>query len=666
MAHPIYSFKHPETQEQYFQIWDTFTELPETVPMNLITFLQYWGIDDKEKISVLYSIYPRLIRTGTSLLDYSFDKLPKHLQQQAFDYIALGIDIPSEEEKALNTQLEDLFAQEQSFFEFYSTYSQMIQSINPYPKRPLNYYLSWSRTQCYLDLNDERIIQRIEGLIGQFQLPQEVFTIEDNRYDLCDWLESNVFNDYPEAMVELFLYLGKHNLILIDAIPHVIRTNEIFKKLFTDFGMESFLPEKAIQYDVCDVSSHEWVDLSDARYSRQFVNAFTFEEDESELMGLRLQDMRKDELINLLYEKCYVSSDNLVNVKDKYGSFLLPMKYSSHYTLDSFDRFFVLAPFDRQCYDILDKRGKLVEEGGYYDFYFINETIGYFQYTDNLSWVRWEYNDETGEIEIDPVKKPNKYSEDEWARIEREYQKELQQTPENDNVDEQFKLLELKFRSDGQWHSLYLMNKYTLSADKIRKQMTEHLNSLLFDEIDLTNPTEAGVELYKSLVSSNNWDVKFKPACLNRFTLTYGSGGVNSRFQANYRNDDFNEQGIHKKTLDRAVVSFHCLQIIEESEHSDKVFTAYLIVNNFTAQFHADCEAFTQENPPNEDTEDSGTYGERLLTYLKSKGYEEAIAYKQCLDVDAIRELLGIELNEQGRFPQPDRTQLNEDDDLPF
>ena len=97
MAHPIYSFIDKKSKDRFFILWDTFYELPSTVPMNILTFLQYWGIDNKDRVSALYSIFPRLIQTGTSLNDYSFEKLPNYLQQQAFDYVQLGIDPPIKE-----------------------------------------------------------------------------------------------------------------------------------------------------------------------------------------------------------------------------------------------------------------------------------------------------------------------------------------------------------------------------------------------------------------------------------------------------------------------------------------------------------------------------------------------------------------------------------------
>jgi hypothetical protein len=515
-----------------------------------------------------------------------------------------------------------------------------------------------------LDLNEVRVTQRIDELIEQFQLPKELFSVNQNGYNLHDWLVGNVFVDYPEAMVELFLYLGEHNLMPLDAIPHVIRTNDNFKKLFADFGMESYLPESQIQYDVLDVNSHHWVNFNEVVFTRHFINLLTFEENESELIGIRLQDMTQDELKNVLSEKCYVSIDNLVNVMDEYGNLHMPMKYTSHFTLDSFNRFFVLAPFDKQCYHVFDERGRLIDDGGYYDFYFIHDNVGYFQYASNLSWIRWEYNDVTQKNDVHNVQVNNAYEEADWHRIESEYQNNLQQILGH-VVEDQFTLLELVFGKSKDRYSLYLMNTGApLTAEGIRQEITEHLNGLLFGEIDLTNSFEVGIELYNSMVSTNRV-IKLKPACLNRFTLTYDPDGLRSHFQANYRSDDFNGQGIHDTELDRAVNAYHSLHIVEDRGHHHNEFKVYFKVSNTTEQFCSHCEEFVLENHVNNET-DSSEYGERFLNYLLANGYEEVNAYTQRLDVDSVRTLMGIELNEEGRFPQPDRAEQNDEDDLPF
>jgi hypothetical protein len=658
MAHPIYSFIDKKSNDRFFIIWDTIYELPFTVPMNILTFLQYWGIDNKDKVSALYSIYPRLIQTGTSLNDYSFEQMPDYLQQQAFDYVELGIDPPNKEERTIITQLEELFTLNQSFVEFYSTYLQMIELINRYPKRPLNYYLSWNRTGRYFFNNDSKLVERISELALKFGIPKKDLESTNNS------LRNNLFRDYKEAMVELFYCLGEDNLISLDAIPHIIRSNANFNKLFADFGMESYLPETRIQYDVRDVSSHGLIELNDVRYLRQFVNVFTFEDVVPELMGLRLRDMTQDELRNILSEKCWIYVNNLLNVKDKNGNLHIPMKYTSHFLLDGFKRFYVLAPYDRQCYHVFDKRGRLIDDRGYYDFNFIQDNVCYFQNADNLSWVRWQYNDATQKVIIQHVEVIDAYSEEVWSRLESEYQNNLLQV-QGDLFEEKFSLLELVFEKTNKTYSLYLLSKLNKSsAEDIKSELILHLKHLLYDGDDLQYSFMTAFQLFKSLVSKHLIN-QFEMLRLNIYNLSLDSLSVRTEFIANYLDENFTDPKFHEITMDRSLNSFHSLQIIEDRGSIQTKFMSHFIASNFPEEFRLDCEAFTFENPLSPET-DCVEYGNRFITHLKAKGYEEVKVFTQHLNVEYLVELLGCDLNEEGRFNPPSKPEIDLLDELPF
>lgn len=658
MAHPIYSFIDKNSNDRFFIIWDTAYELPFTVPMNILTFLQYWGIKNKDKVSALFSIYPRLIQTGTSLHDYSFEKMPNYLRQQAFDYVELRIDPPLKEERTIISQLEELFTINQSFIEFYSTYLHIIQSINPYPKRPLNYYLSWNRTRrCFFNL-DSKLAERINELAIKFGIPKKDLESINNS------LRNNLFKDYKEAMVELFYCFGENNLIALDAIPHVIRNNVKFQKLFVDFGMESYLPETRIQYDVHDVSTHGLVELNDVKYLRQFVNVFTFEDIEPELLGLRLRDMTQDELGNILSKKCWIYVNKLLNVQDKNGNLHMPMKYTSHFHLDSFKRFYVLAPFDRQCYHVFDKQGRLIDDKGYYDFNFIQDNVCYFQYEYNLLWVRWEYDDAAQKVSIQHVDVINPFDEEAWNKLESEYQNNPLQV-QADFFEEQFSLLELVFEKTSNPSSLYLLSKLSRSsAEDIKSELTLHLKHLLFDGADLQNSFTAAFQLHKSLVSKDLMN-QFEMLHLNIYKLSLDPLGVNSEFIVNYLDENFADPKYHDITTNRSIHSFHSIMIIENKENIQTKFVSYFNAVNFPEEFRLDCEAYTSENQIAPET-DCVEYGNRFISHLKAKGYKEVNIFTQHLTIESLVDLLGCELNEVGRFNPPSKTEIDLLDELPF
>jgi hypothetical protein len=239
-------------------------------------------------------------------------------------------------------------------------------------------------------------------------------------------------------------------------------------------------------------------------------------------MGLRLRDMTQDELRNILSEKCWIYVNNLLNVKDKNGNLHIPMKYTSHFLLDGFKRFYVLAPYDRQCYHVFDKRGRLIDDRGYYDFNFIQDNVCYFQNADNLSWVRWQYNDATQKVIIQHVEVIDAYSEEVWSRLESEYQNNLLQV-QGDLFEEKFSLLELVFEKTNKTYSLYLLSKLNKSsAEDIKSELILHLKHLLYDGDDLQYSFMTAFQLFKSLVSKHLIN-QFEMLRLNIYNLSLDS-----------------------------------------------------------------------------------------------------------------------------------------------
>jgi hypothetical protein len=661
MANPIYSFVDTKTNLRYFQIWDTCTELPRTVPMNLLIFLQYWGIDDEQKIEALYSFYPQLIRTGTTLNSWDFEHVRLDLKLLSLNYLDLKIDIQSEDENLLIKQLELLFAKDLTFFDFYFEYSQIINPINNFPRRPTNFYRSWSHTMNCLDFKDERIFSLTKEVTMLFNIPQDLLCSNETEYDLHKWLRGNIFLEYQVAMESLFLLLGENNFIALDAIPHIIRNNDNFKRLYSSFGMDNFVINTIIQYDLFDTNSRKWVLFNGEKQIRQFANLITFESTEQELKGIRLLEMSHSEIQVLLYDLC-VLSDNLVNLQDKYGNLHLPMKYISFFGLDQFTCFFVFAPFGRQYFEVFDQRGMLVDEGDYYDFYFISDHIGYFQNSDILSWIRWFYNEKTKTIDKIPVSVDNPFDENEWLRVEKVYQNNLQNVEVN-QLEEQVDLLELMFYEGNKMHSLYLSLTQITSATNIVLALSNHFKSLFFNGVSLDVQFETGIELYRALIS-NNRTISFDHGILNLFQVTYDSENVKTNFKPNYKNVNLNDDVV--TNCIRSSISFHCIKIERVIDGQQSTFQAFFTVSNHSEEFKIDCEGFIANNLLENET-NIEKYGLSYVDYLLGKGYSQAKVFTQLLDVDSIKSLPGIELNEYGNFVQPDRSELNlEDDDLPF
>jgi hypothetical protein len=73
MATPVFQFQHPDLPgENLYFIQNTYSDLPETIPMDLTTFLIY---HDKigRTVSGLLICWEDLNKTGSSLYDNTFD-----------------------------------------------------------------------------------------------------------------------------------------------------------------------------------------------------------------------------------------------------------------------------------------------------------------------------------------------------------------------------------------------------------------------------------------------------------------------------------------------------------------------------------------------------------------------------------------------------------------
>lgn len=659
MANPIYTFKDKKTQERYFLFWDTFYELPKTIPMKLLTFLQYWGIDNKEKVSVLYAIYPRLIETGTSLSDFSFDKQLDYLKEDCYNTLEHTVDTPSEQEMEFNQQLEDLFESDLPFFEFYQEYVALISGINHHTKRPANYYLSWYRTASCFGSSDYRFQESIATAAEQNGLSVDELNCELDDIHSC--LESNIFQQYPTFIIDFFLHLGQHNLIAIDAIPHEVRKEKSIQELFGQFGMEAYLPNTNINYDLYETNEPVYQTLNELPYLRQFINLYAFDGNEQNLIGIDILHYTESELIDLLEEN-YCSVNELVNFKNSQGSFLLPMMYTTDHVFDGEARFLFLAPFGQQAYHIVSTNGKVFDRVGYYDFYSLSEHVMYVQYTQGLSWIRWSYDEETNTIDKQPISVENTYDENVWEDAEERFLK-AQLENRAANQENQFALIQLAFKLEERWNYLFLSNSSEPTQEQIENDISERLNTLLFDEEDLTDGLLAGIETYKSMLSSTSRMDKYVPASLHRFQMRFINNDVNQRFQQSYTNDDFAQYGIHEEQIDRATTVFYSIHLADEQVS----FLSHFKVTNSCQEFEEDCNQFVELHPLRIG-DDINEYGLKFETHLVEKGYEKISFFIQALDIDGIRELLGIELNAEGRFDSPDQSvnANDDDDDFPF
>ncbi len=661
MANPIFTFQDKSTKNRYFLLWDTYWGVPKTIPMNLLTFLQYWGIRNKEKISALYSIYPRLVKSGSSLLDSSFDQFTNNLKQIFFDYLEL-LDAPDEAEKTINGKLEQLFGSDLDFFEFYAQYNQQVSEITRLPKRPINYYHSWSRTSEIFNLTAYNYREILQAVITQHGLDLEELNFDLD--DTCSWLENNIFECFPEVMVDFFVQLAKDNLIAIDAIPHIVRNNQAIKELFIQFGMENYLPETNLDYNIFDLEKPVYELVNDNRFFRQFVNLLTFDGQNFELVGLNLLTKSMIELSDLLHESDLIYNSQLVNIKIGHGNYLLPMMYTNDFQVDKNDQFFFLAPFGQQAYHVVHKFGEVIDTSGYYDFH-ITGNVGYMQYTRDLSWVRWSYDEETGTIDKQAVSVEDPYQEDIWELTEERFQQALSEDNNAIQLDK-FEILELVFGKQDDQYSIYLTMPNQPNRDTINREIVFHLNKMLEKGIDISDSYTASFALHKSLRNSQR-SLVFSTPSLNMFYVIDNLNTVTTKFLKNYHNEDFYDELRDGTFTNRPVNSHLSLVLLQDRGHYSELHQYHFKSNVSVSIFQQDCEEFMRVNPFIPES-DLSIYAAHFLDYLLGKDYQRVNLFTQGMYKNILSNLIGVELTQEGRFDMPEGPVIDsdDDDDLPF
>jgi hypothetical protein len=408
MAHPIYTFINPTNQKRYFQEWDTITAYPETIPMDLLTFLQYKGLYNKDYTGTVFSAYKRLIENGSTIPGSIFPD--PNTQENPFFLQALLVLCELENDAnskngILNKALEDLFVLDINFTDFYHQYLNLISEIDEHPRRQLNYYISFSQTSTCLSKSGALIAPFVDQVFDEYSLHS--FFNETSKYDFDAWFKNGLFFKHQDAMAKLFVLLGKNNLIAIDAIPHLLRKNEEVVALFHLFGMQSLLPETAV-IESQGPRVFELKEFDSNPFLREYVNHAAFNSlGDSSLIGLPIFELTDDGLEEHL-SRVYLNANRFVNFVDQNDQRLLPMVYSTNFVFGKTDLFCVLAPFTLQQYHVFLNNGRLIDTNGYYDWCMQSKEVSYFQHLDLQRWQRIAYDNnlrsvhsETVNIELD-------------------------------------------------------------------------------------------------------------------------------------------------------------------------------------------------------------------------------------------------------------------------
>ncbi len=361
MAKIICSFKHTETDSWYFQRFDTFSGLTHTIPMDLISFLQYNGIRNKEFINVFYSYFNRIVINGSSIHTNFVFYSPELDRSFCLDTAENNVY-----KKELNEKLFHLFSTSIQFEAFYEAYLELIGKVNRNLSRPINYYNSYSQTSNCFSIYDSQIIQIAKECLSKLG---ETISCRD----FLEKITSNKFIDSNYKLSCLFYSkLGELNLIRIDSIPHIIRNDAQIEKIFLDYGLESLLPNRVPNYQLYSESNLEMKKYNDLKSWKQFINNISFSNYDlaNKFRGKNITLMDQSQIFEALSE-IYVYA-SLVNFVDSWGNIKLPMIYSDNtcqveYFQNKNQSLFFLDLFGLQDYYLFSRYGYKLSNSGYYD-----------------------------------------------------------------------------------------------------------------------------------------------------------------------------------------------------------------------------------------------------------------------------------------------------------
>jgi len=224
MATPVFKFQHPDLpDEDLYFIHNTLFELPQTVPVDLFTFLRYHEDIDRSIMGFI-AAWQNLNEHGTSLNDVRFNERfteteKKMLYSDANAALSLDVAFTNKEaSQVLKTHLDKGLIEPEKLteliYELLDSFGHQVQ-----PLRDLDYYNSRHYLAKYLYENN-----------------------------LLQWQDVNALTE--SALLEIY----QNSKFPLFIVPHRFRSNGVFYNLcFLNYEGKSLIPK--IHRDIsCDLT----------------------------------------------------------------------------------------------------------------------------------------------------------------------------------------------------------------------------------------------------------------------------------------------------------------------------------------------------------------------------------------------------------------------------
>jgi len=205
MATPVSYFKHPHFLEDgFFFVHNTFFELPETIPMDLASFVYYHHVS-KRSLRGFINAWDNIKKLGTSLSDYSFDELySEHEKERLFkDLVYSNAHARALKNRAFSRDLENL-----------------LNSNKVLPESLESYLKEYGQVVFH---------------------PQEFYYSQHQLVNFL-WNELNVIIDlHDEGNALAMIY--SNSFLPLELIPHKFRNSFFFKQHYLKSGKEYLIPK---------------------------------------------------------------------------------------------------------------------------------------------------------------------------------------------------------------------------------------------------------------------------------------------------------------------------------------------------------------------------------------------------------------------------------------
>ncbi len=132
MATPVYSFLYPATDTRFFVIHNSYFELPETMPMDLTTFVLY-HIESGRSFEGLFFCYSDIVNNGCSLFNTTYEEFTSEFVRKYHldtinDFNLLEVAVRN---KTHSDRLNSILINKDSIQSFYNAIDQIDFEINP-------------------------------------------------------------------------------------------------------------------------------------------------------------------------------------------------------------------------------------------------------------------------------------------------------------------------------------------------------------------------------------------------------------------------------------------------------------------------------------------------------------------------------------------------------